>query len=85
MEKQMKCAKLVEDLKQQIMSGEIKPGDKYLPRMHLQGNTTLVDRPYVKRLISCVMKAFYMQSMGEVHFAAILLSRARVPAMLRLL
>ena len=28
MEKQMKCAKLVEDLKQQIMSGEIKPGDK---------------------------------------------------------
>lgn len=28
MEKQMKCAKLVEDLKRQIMSGEIRPGDK---------------------------------------------------------
>ena len=28
MEKQMKCAKLVEDLKHQIMSGEIRPGDK---------------------------------------------------------
>ena len=28
MEKQMKCAKLVDDLKRQIMSGEIRPGDK---------------------------------------------------------
>lgn len=28
MEKPMKCTKLVEDLKRQIMSGEIKPGDK---------------------------------------------------------
>ena len=50
MEKQMKCAKLVEDLKRQIMSGEIRPGDK-IPSENVLAKEYDISRQTVRKAI----------------------------------
>ncbi len=50
MEKQMKCSKLMEDLKKQIMSGKLKPGDK-LPSENTLSRDYSISRQTVRKAL----------------------------------
>ncbi len=50
MEKQMKCSKLMEDLKKQIMSGKLKPGDK-LPSENMLSREYGISRQTVRKAL----------------------------------
>lgn len=50
MEKQMKCSKLMEDLKNQIMSGKLKPGDK-LPSENTLSRDYEISRQTVRKAL----------------------------------
>lgn len=79
----LKYFQLTEDLKGQILSGQILPGEKYLPRIPWQRSMASAGRPFGKPLRFYRARDMCMPSTAEALFVQNLRGTSTVPEILQ--